>query len=91
MFDAAIALLPEGSHFVMGAKVNHQVLPTASVAQAHSYMIDINRVFMPNEFRLVHWVGEFYPSFDLEDFVHEVWAKTTQKVDKLIREGALTV
>ena len=63
MFDAAIALLPEGSHFVMGAKVNHQVLPTASVAQAHSYMIDINRVFMPDEFRLAHWVGEFLPFF----------------------------
>ena len=65
MFDAAIALLPEGSHFVMGAKLNHAVLPTASIAKAHSYMLDLNRVFMPDDVRLAHWVGEFYPSFDL--------------------------
>ena len=59
MFDAALALLHNGAHFVSGAKLNHAVLPTESIAKAHSYMIDLNRVFMPDDVRLHHWVGEF--------------------------------
>ena len=81
-FDAAVALLPEGSHFVSGAKVNHTVLPTKSIERAHSYMIDLNSKFTPREVCFQQWVGEFYSSFELGEFIEHVWNKTR---DKLMR------
>ena len=79
-FEAALAFLPDGSHFVTGTKLNHSVLPTASIAKAHSFMIDLNRDFIFDNLRLVHWVGEFFPAFDFVHFIEIVWEVAWQRV-----------
>ena len=58
VFDAAVAMLPEGSHFVSGARVNYQVLPTKSIKKANSYMIDLGDEFNSLDKSFLHWVGE---------------------------------
>ena len=56
--DAALTLLPEGSHFVAGTKLNVAVLPAEGATQAHSFILDMNRDFLPDDLRYAQWVGE---------------------------------
>eukprot|EP00974_Lingulodinium_polyedra_P038671 3705486-Lingulodinium_polyedra.AAC.1 len=37
VFEAASKLLPEGSYFATGARLNYSVLPSAGAKSAHSY------------------------------------------------------
>ena len=82
VFDAALALLPEGSHFVTGTKLNSQVLPSAHIKKAHSYMFDLDREFLLGEFQDSYWLGEFFPSFDLVKFIGSTWDFAILKVEK---------
>ena len=53
--------------------MDHAVLYTTSIAKAHSYTIDLDSVSMPEDVCYHQWVGEFYPSFDLGEFIRSVW------------------
>ena len=90
MFDASLAMLPEGSHFVSGAKVNHKVLPNKASPKAHSYMIDLDRQFMFQDNKFAQWVGEFFPAYDLVIFIEAVWRATNRRINKLVEDGTLT-
>ena len=89
VFDAALALLPEGSHFVPGTKINYSVLPCESISKAHSYMIDLNRSFIHNEYQFAQWVGEFYPAFDLVRFIETVWDVALNRVKRMVHDGKI--
>ena len=89
MFDASLAMLPVGSHFVTGAKVNYKVLPNKDNPKAHSYMIGFDRGFLHNHIRYAHWVGEFFPAYDLVNFIEAVWEATKRRISTLVRNEVL--
>ena len=89
MFDAAMAMLPEGSHFVSGARLNHEVLPNRNMPKAHSFMIDLNRSFLDEDVRYAQWIGEFYPAYDMVAFIEAVWTAARQKVETLVERQLL--
>eukprot|EP00974_Lingulodinium_polyedra_P117357 11162932-Lingulodinium_polyedra.AAC.1 len=41
VFEAASKLLPVGSYFTTGARINYSVLPVTSAKKSHSYVLDI--------------------------------------------------
>ena len=80
VFEAMIALLPEGSYFRAKLSINQMVLPTKRLTKAHSFMMDLKR--SPPDKAMV---GEFAEAFDLQGFIETVWEFAVRRLTRDFR------